>query len=565
MILKDIRPSLDNIVSTMSNLTNLEYAIFDADSHLITSTRTYLKRKGRTVHSASIEEVLTQGNIVVNKPGHMKSCIGCRFVNNCPSTIEILSCIKINSIPIGVVSMTSFSQERHVTIEKNISNYVEIIDYISNLISMFASNESSKKDSQILHNAIDELITNEYEYFLLIDANGMLIYCNKGTNELLPYCDLFAQSIYQILPKDVSDWILSVKKPIKRYFSLNTFNGLIYVSPLTSYDEVIGYSLKFEKDKVLSVSTNFNYLEKIISNDNIINEIKRKIIKLSTSSSSVLITGKTGTGKEMIAEAIHYTSNRKDNPFIPINCANIPDSLFESELFGYEEGAFTGAKKGGKQGIFELANSRTIFLDEIGELPLYLQAKLLRVLQNHTIQRLGSITPIPIDIRVIAATNRDLEEMIEENKFREDLFYRLNVIQIHLPPLIKRIGDIELLSNHFINVYNKRLNKKISSLSDEALETLKSYSWPGNIRELENCIEYALNMEETKIIQVSSLPTRITHYVNSNSNIKDRVSETEYQLIINALDKNGWDVKGKEKAAKELGLSLRTLYRKLKM
>lgn len=131
-------------------------------------------------------------------------------------------------------------------------------------------------------------------------------------------------------------------------------------------------------------------------------------------------------------------------------------------------------------------------------MPLYLQAKLLRVLQNHTIQRLGSITPIPIDIRVIAATNRDLEEMIEENKFREDLFYRLNVIQIHLPPLIKRIGDIELLSNHFINVYNKRLNKKISSLSDEALETLKSYSWPGNIRELENCIEYALNMEETK-------------------------------------------------------------------
>lgn len=566
MNLKDIKPNLTNIVSTMANLTNLEYAIFDTNSQLVSSTKTYLQKKGSKVHSASIEEVLNQGNIIVNKPGHMISCIGCRFVNDCPSTIEILSCIKINSVPIGVVSLTSFSQEGHNMIEENISNYMEIIEYISNLVSMFASNESSKKDTQMLHSAMDEIIKDVEKNFIVMDTNGLLIYWNKAIQELFSYCDLYTQSIHQIFSDDITNWIFSARKAIKKFISFNEFKGLLYVNPLRVDDEIVGYSLKLEEEKSNNKSIKLNYIDAIISKNEELGNIKSKILKISNSSSTVLITGETGTGKELVAKAIHFTSNRKDKPFIPINCANIPESLFESELFGYEEGAFTGAKKGGKQGIFEMASGGTIFLDEIGELPMCLQAKLLRVLQENTIQRLGSITPIPIDIRIISATNQDLEYMIIENKFREDLFYRLNVIPIQLPLLNKRVEDIELLTEHFINKYNNILNKNITDISDGALDIFKSYSWPGNIRELENAIEYAINMEETKTIQLYNLPARISRDIdtNINANMKKVVSDREYQLIVNALEKNGWDVKGKEKSAKELGLSLRTLYRKLK-
>ena len=257
-----------------------------------------------------------------------------------------------------------------------------------------------------------------------------------------------------------------------------------------------------------------NYLDSILSKDSEMKNIKEKIKKIVNSSSSVLITGDTGTGKEMVAKAIHYTSNRSNNPFVPINCANIPESLFESELFGYEEGTFTGAKKGGKLGIFEMANGGTIFLDEIGELPLHLQAKLLRVLQENSIQRLGSIMPIPIDVRVIAATNQDLESMMDENTFRADLFYRLNVIPIHLPSLKERLADIDILIDHFIDKYNGRLMKNINNISKEAIDIMRLYQWPGNVRELENAIEYAMNIEDTETIQLSNLPNKIIKSVN---------------------------------------------------
>ncbi|MBC8591365.1 sigma 54-interacting transcriptional regulator [Wansuia hejianensis] len=237
---------------------------------------------------------------------------------------------------------------------------------------------------------------------------------------------------------------------------------------------------------------------------------------------------------------------------------------FESELFGYEEGAFTGAKSGGKAGIFEMANEGTLFLDEIGELPLHLQPKLLRVLQENTIRRIGSTNNIPIDVRLISATNRDLEEMVLDEKFRDDLFYRINIIPINLPTLEERMDDIELLTNHFIKKHSGRLNKRIDSISKEALKVLKSYSWPGNIRELENTIEYAVNMTDTNILIKDNLPNRIKNSPYSKDrDINNMVKEKEIDLIIETLDKNGWDLKGKEKTAKDLGISLRTLYRKL--
>lgn len=563
--LKNLKPNLGNIVSTMANLTNMEYAIFNTNAELVSSTKVYLQRKGRNVHSASIEEVLNQGNVIVNKPGSMMSCLGCRFVNNCPSTIEILSCIKLDGEPIGVISLTSFSQEGHNMIEENIRDYMDILEYISNLISMFAFNESSKKDTQILHKVIDKIV-KEIEYnYLIVDNRGLLIYWDKGIQDLFSYCDLYTQAIDLMFPKDITNWIFTGARQGKKHCVMEDFQGILHSTPLKIEGEIVAYILKLERDKNNSkISMHENYLDSILSKDSEMKNIKEKIKKIANSSSSVLITGDTGTGKEMVAKAIHYTSNRSNNPFVPINCANIPESLFESELFGYEEGTFTGAKKGGKLGIFEMANGGTIFLDEIGELPLHLQAKLLRVLQENSIQRLGSIMPIPIDVRVIAATNQDLESMMDENTFRADLFYRLNVIPIHLPSLKERLADIDILIDHFIDKYNGRLMKNINNISKEAIDIMRLYQWPGNVRELENAIEYAMNIEDTETIQLSNLPNKIIKSVNKKIDLKESIALEEANLITNTLDKYGWDLKGKEKASKELGISVRTLYRKLK-
>ena len=211
-----------------------------------------------------------------------------------------------------------------------------------------------------------------------------------------------------------------------------------------------------------------------------------------------------------------------------------------------------------------MANNGTVFLDEIGELPHHSQAKLLRFLQDGVIQRLGSITNIPLNVRIIAATNQDLELLMSEGKFREDLFYRLNVIPIHLPPLRERKSDIPLLIEHFIKTMNSRLSKKISGIDVLTLEAMMDYSWPGNVRELENSIEYAMNMEETPRISLTSLPVRILSSCQSDTDLRSKLSRSETSIIISALDRNGWDLDGKVKTAEELGISLRTLYRRLK-
>ncbi|WP_128425495.1 sigma-54 interaction domain-containing protein [Gudongella oleilytica] len=566
MNLNSIKNNLNDIISTMTTLTNMEYAIFDTEAELVSSTGVYLKRKGQSVHTASIEEVLSLGNVVVNKPGLMKSCIGCRFANNCPSTIEILSCVKLDGQPIGVVSMTSFTQEGHALIEENLHKYMEILGYMSNLISMYAHNEVARSTPGILSKAIEHLIRESGMNYMVIDRNGYLLHWDDGTQELLSYCDLYTQSLGMIFPQEFSGWIFGSSYPSSKSLVFEGFSGEVFSTPLSTENGIEGYVLRFDKrdGEALKRSPSASYLDRIITRDPKLMEVKRIIDKISSSPSSVLITGESGTGKEIAAKAIHFTSNRSNKPFIPVNCANIPESLFESELFGYEEGAFTGARKRGKPGILELANNGTVFLDEIGELPHHSQAKLLRFLQDGVIQRLGSITNIPLNVRIIAATNQDLELLMSEGKFREDLFYRLNVVPIHLPPLRERKSDIPILIDHFIKAMNSKLSKRLLGIDDLALEAMMDYSWPGNVRELENSIEYAMNMEETSRINLTSLPARIFSNCELESDLRSKLSKSESSIIISALDKNGWDMNGKIKTAEELGISLRTLYRRLK-
>ena len=564
MNLDAIRNQLFNLLSLLSSSTSLDYAIFDTQATLIASTESYLLRKGKTVHTVSIEEVLEHGNVIVNKPGLMKSCNGCRFANNCPSTIELLSCIKIENISIGVISLTSFTSEGHNLISNDIRKFVDIIKKISDVISNLIQTPTNKTSYDFFHTALDTVLEEVPSNHLIIDNIGNIVYWENSVRELFSHCNLYTQSIYQLLPRDITSWIMSSTFPIKQLWATDFFTGTIIASPLYDGYDLKGFLLKFEEISNIQETTKLNYLDSIISDVDSIKEIKKIIVKIASSPSTVLITGATGTGKEMVAKAIHNLSNRSDYPMACISCANIPENLFESELFGYEDGTFTGAKKGGKAGIFEMANDGTIFLDEISELPQGLQAKLLRVLQEKTIQRIGSIKNIPVNVRIIAATNKDLELMVEEGTFREDLFYRLNIIPLEIPALKDRSKDIELLTHYFIDKHKKILNKHIRNISAEALNVLKAYNWPGNVRELENAIEYAINMEDSDRITLSSLPLRILKADGNDLDLWSQVSKNEASIINAALDRNGWDMNGKSKTAEELGISLRTLYRRLK-
>ena len=290
-------------------------------------------------------------------------------------------------------------------------------------------------------------------------------------------------------------------------------------------------------------------------------EVFTTIKKVATSEVTVLITGESGTGKELVARAVHHRSLRKDKPFVPINCGGIPDTLIESELFGYEKGAFTDAKTR-SIGMIEKANEGTFFLDEISELPVQLQVKLLRFLQDKKIHRVGGREEIEIDTRIIAATNVDLQKAIKETKFREDLYFRVGVITIKLPPLRERGADILLLANSFLNRFNYANRKNIKGFSQAAIRALESYEWPGNVRELENKIQRAVIMADEQVIRPQDLLLEMPvmdalRQDNHSVTLKDIRQEVEFKVIQKALVRNAWNI---SKTAEELGISRPTLH-----
>jgi two-component system response regulator PilR (NtrC family) len=287
--------------------------------------------------------------------------------------------------------------------------------------------------------------------------------------------------------------------------------------------------------------------------------------KVSPTKTNILVTGESGTGKELVAKAIHYNSPRKDCPFVTLNCGAIPESLIESELFGHMKGAFTDAIAT-KKGLFEVADEGTLFLDEISELPLLMQVKLLRVLQDREFKRVGGTEDLRVDVRIIAATNKDLEEAVREKRFREDLFYRLNVIQIKLPPLRERTDDIPRLTLHFLKKFSAELNKPISSVSPEALRLLQDYAYPGNVRELQNIIERAVALETSLELSAQNLSSYLDDHLQikkggldldiPREGLEKFVEEIERTLLVKALDRTHGI---KKKAAELLGINFRSM------
>ena len=297
-----------------------------------------------------------------------------------------------------------------------------------------------------------------------------------------------------------------------------------------------------------------------------IRRVHELIERIADADASVLITGESGTGKEVVARALHRRGRRKDGPFIAINCAALPETLLESELFGHERGAFTDARAA-RSGLFVQANGGTLFLDEIGELPLPLQPKLLRALQERAVRPLGGEREVPFDVRLVTATNRDLETAVHEGRFREDLFFRVNVIHVPLPPLRARGGDILLIAQRFVNEYAARSGRAVTGLSPQAAERLLAYAWPGNVRELENCIERAIALAQHDKILPDDLPEKIRDYRRSHVLVASDdpaelvpLEEVERRYILRVLEAVGGN---KSQAAQVLGLGRKTLYRKL--
>jgi len=403
--------------------------------------------------------------------------------------------------------------------------------------------------------AINELQTNVYDLVItdvrLPDINGIEVLKEAKKND---YTAVIVITAYANIKDAVEAMKIGAFDYIAKPFSMDEL--LLIVKKSLEFSELKEENIKLKADLTRSYSGQI-----LIGESETMKNIFANIYKIANVDSSVLIQGESGTGKEVIATAIHYNSNRKDKPFVKINCAAYPESLLESELFGYEKGAFTGAFKS-KPGRFEIAHKGTLFLDEIGDMPLSLQAKLLRFLQEKSFERLGGISSISVDVRIIAATNKNLQEEIHKGKFREDLFYRLNVIPIYLPPLRDRREDIPLFIEYMLGFYNSKFGKNVK-LDKQVIKLLDEYEYPGNIRELQNIIERLVALSDKKqIITVNDLPKHIINNENeSNLSLPSIIKDIEIDYIKKALRISHGN---KSKAAMLLGISRKTLWQKLK-
>ncbi|MCM2677588.1 sigma-54 interaction domain-containing protein [Alkalicoccobacillus plakortidis] len=430
-----------------------------------------------------------------------------------------------------------------------------------------------------------------YHCFVVVDKHGFVTYMNNS------YCHFLNLDKDLVIGKHVTDVIENSRMHIVAQTGIEEIADLQFIRgnhmvanriPVRSNGEIVGAvgTVLFRdtkewmsmnshiKDLLLELEHYRNQQRKqhgatyslhdIVGSSDKMNLLKEQVKKIATGDVSILLRGESGTGKELFAHSIHHLSERNAKPFIKVNCAAIPEHLLESELFGYQEGAFTGAKKGGKPGKFQLADGGTLFLDEIGDMPLSAQVKILRVLQEGEIEAVGSVQLEQIDVRIIAATNQPLEALIDKQKFREDLFYRINVVQLQIPPLRDRPEDIQVLAKYILHKITRRTGKRVTDIDEQVLSCFYSYRWPGNARELENVIESAVHLTNSEIIKMEDLPDRLqlnNHSIELTGSLKDIVEQTEKQAIRRALDKCSGD---KIKAAELLKVGKSSFYEKIK-
>lgn len=563
--LESVRSGIEHFVSAAAEAFRVEAAIFNQQSSLFYCTPTYLKKKGNTVHYAFIQDVIVNGSVLVTEPGKMPACIGCRFNEHCPSTMEILCCIHSGTDVAGVISFTSFTKEGQKRISENTEVYLNAITKLSSLIGEYLQQFSEGSAAADTEKLIESLMSLCEQPLLLTDPNGVVLRYNSLADKVLKFCNVSSTSLRQIFSEDMARRITSGNDLFEKKASIGENTAKVTTRSIYSQNHLHSILVRLSNEFYENLPESGAF-ERLIGSSRAFVHIQNLIKRVADSHTPILITGETGTGKELVARSFHEQSRRNKYPFVAINCSSIPENLFESELFGYEEGSFTGAKKGGKMGRIEMAQGGTLFLDELGEMPLSVQPKLLRVLQEYELERVGSTKKIHLDIRIVAATNRDLREMIKEGKFREDLFYRISVINVKLPPLRDRKEDIIPISLNYLERLKTKMTTPLRTISHEAEQAFLNYSWPGNIRELQNVVEYAANLCDSDTLTLADLPEHMRGLEECPDTEKQKetpLPDSQEKQILDLLSAYGHTLESKKKIAADLGISLRTLYRKL--
>lgn len=586
---------LQETCEIVSKLFNVVITIIDSGYIRIAGTDLYKHEIGKPVVNSNVFRSVMENNktIIINKPRQDPECAKCEKKDVCQEKAAIYTPIHVRNQIWGAIGIIAFSDEQRDNGPFGENIFVSFTKMLCDLLSSKIETSIYEEELQAAMNEAFVIFNTVHDGVIAVNDQFCITRINHSAKKKFGINESYINAyIGEILPDSTINRIRKrgevIDSEVVVHGAQGEINALVTAKKIEGDGKNKGWIITMKSfieaaniaSKVIHESDYKVNFSDIIGESKVIRDVISFSQKISDSDSTVLVRGESGTGKELFARAIHNNSNRRAGPFVAINCGAIPEALLESELFGYEDGAFTGAKKGGKIGKCQLANGGTLFLDEVGDIPIFLQVKFLRMLQERVVEKVGGSRSIPIDIRVIAATNRNLEEMIKNNEFRSDLYYRLNVIPIFIPPLRERKEDIPIISNFFLKKYSELLRKNVVRMTTSAEQMLCSYSWPGNIRELENTIECAMNVENNDILTSSSLPERIKYGEVHNShefytsptvgiqtekqparNVKTHRRKIDIEQVVAALDMYGWDTVGKRQAAQSLNIGIATLYR----
>lgn len=577
-VLMQIQPTIQRFARMLASVLQLEVEIVDKNLCRVAGTGAYGKFLGRQLsgNSRLLRHVLeTKTEKVVTQSRFDPLCEGCDSKENCREKAFLGTPVILQDRCVGVISLIAVTHEQQEHISDNLREFSDYVRHISTIFVSKLLEDQGPGDN--ISKIFATMIDNMDQGVLVVDDENRVQFVNQTALKTLG-----------VVQNNI------IGKPIRfrpLTFESNFTHG--HMQHIVSWDDkselIIGQLHNIQGRQLFLMAfhqshTSFSvanapdesHIEQLVGECRVMRQLKRLISRIAPSPSSVMVVGESGTGKEVVARAIHKLSGRRNKPFIAINCAAIPEQLLESELFGYVKGAFTGASANGKTGLIQAANTGTLFLDEIGDMPLMLQAKLLRAIEAREILPIGASSPIQVDIRIISATNQNLAQFIAEGKFREDLFYRLNVIPITLPPLRERQEDIELLVHYFLHLHTRRLGSVYPGIAPDVVEILRKHRWPGNLRELSNLMEYLVNVVPSgEVIDSTLLPPNLLNNGTTEQSDVTEVSEAhlslddaggtaleemEKQMIREALSRHN----SKKQVADELGIGIATLYRKIK-
>lgn len=577
-VLMQIQPTIQRFARMLASVLQLEVEIVDENLCRVAGTGAYGKFLGRQLsgNSRLLRHVLeTKTEKVVTQSRFDPLCEGCDSKENCREKAFLGTPVILQDRCVGVISLIAVTHEQQEHISDNLREFSDYVRHISTIFVSKLLEDQGPGDN--ISKIFATMIDNMDQGVLVVDADNRVQFVNQTALKTLG-----------VVQNNI------IGKPVRfrpLTFESNFTHG--HMQHIVSWDDkselIIGQLHNIQGRQLFLMAfhqshTSFSvanapdepHIEQLVGECRVMRQLKRLISRIAPSPSSVMVVGESGTGKEVVARAIHKLSGRRNKLFIAINCAAIPEQLLESELFGYVKGAFTGASANGKTGLIQAANTGTLFLDEIGDMPLMLQAKLLRAIEAREILPIGASSPIQVDIRIISATNQNLAQFIAEGKFREDLFYRLNVIPITLPPLRERQEDIELLVHYFLHLHTRRLGSVYPGIAPDVVEILRKHRWPGNLRELSNLMEYLVNVVPSgEVIDSTLLPPNllndgtteqsdVTEVSEAHLSLDDAggtaLEEMEKQMIREALSRHN----SKKEVADELGIGIATLYRKIK-